>query len=270
MAFRDIVEKISSGVVCIVFFNSSLEVIGKGSGFFSNGHLVTNNHVYKMATRSSKVCLRNTSDSVSDPRQGTLLSQDEFRNSLVTGSDENNCDFALLKIPELESRGLFEFDVITPDLFKIGDEIALLGFPLDHMNLTCHRGFISSFFKSGPADVIQIDASVNSANSGGPLIDPATGQVIGIVTRKGTGLTKVVSQLKQTVESNIRVISQAQEGGLVRIGGIDPLQAISGSQSQVLQLISEIERSANVGIGYAFSTRHILEEAVFADKIKSH
>lgn len=266
MALRDTIERVANGVICIVFLNEQNEILGKGSGFVTSGHLVTNNHVYVMGHSSAKVWLRNTFDSETDLSEGTLLSSSEFCGSLVTGSTENNCDFAVLDLPALRSRGLFEFEMKRPDRFKIGDAISLLGFPLEHMNLTCHKGSISSFFKSGPADVIQIDASVNKANSGGPLIDPETGQVIGIITRKSTGLSRVIFELKRTVESNIHAINQAQQSGGVKISGVDPLQAISASQSQVLNLINEIERSANVGIGYAFSASHILSENIFSDE----
>jgi S1-C subfamily serine protease len=90
--------------------------------------------------------------------------------------------------------------------------IALLGFPLEHDNLTCHQGVISSFYESGPAKIIQVDASVNAGNSGGPLIDPETGAAIGIVTRKATGLSKLFNELRNSIKQNIQV-AQAATGG---------------------------------------------------------
>jgi hypothetical protein len=44
------------------------------------------------------------------------------------------------------------------------------------------------------------------------------------------------------------------------IDGIDLVQAIVMSQIQMLLTLDEIERQANVGIGYAFSAEHILSE----------
>jgi S1-C subfamily serine protease len=109
------------------------------------------------------------------------------------------------------------------------------------------------------AHVIQVDASVNAGNSGGPLVDPVTGVAIGIVTRKATGLSKMFEQLRQSAESNLK-IAQAATGG-ISIGGVDPVQAFIASQHQMLQTFNEIERQANVGIGYAFSAEHVLAEA---------
>ena len=131
------------------------------------------------------------------------------------------------------------------------------------MNLVCHAGVASSFYLSNNVDIIQVDASVNSSNSGGPLIHPKTGDVLGIITRKATGLTNMFAQLRATLNDNIRQIQQAQQAGGISLMGINPLQAIEASQGQMLHLLSEIERSANVGIGYAFSAKHLLEDNAF-------
>jgi S1-C subfamily serine protease len=95
----------------------------------------------------------------------------------------------------------------------------LLGFSLEHDNLTCHQGIISSFYRSGLDEVIQIDGSVNAGNSGGPLIDPETGVAFGIVTRKATGLSQLFAHLRQSIEANIDVAQRT--GGGIAVGEID-------------------------------------------------
>jgi hypothetical protein len=125
-------------------------------------------------------------------------------------------------------------------------------------NLTCHQGIISSFYRSGLAEVIQIDASVNAGNSGGPLIDPQTGGAFGIVTRKATGLSKLFNQLRNSINANVAMGQGVTS--VMSIDGIDLVQAIVMSQIQMLLTLDEIERQANVGIGYAFSAEHILSE----------
>jgi S1-C subfamily serine protease len=119
---------------------------------------------------------------------------------------------------------------------------------------------ISSFYTSGIAKIIQLDASVNAGNSGGPLIDPNAGAVIGMVTRKATGLSQLFHQLRGSIKNNIAVAEAAAAGGGISIGGIDPVRALIASQNQMMMTMDEIERQANVGIGYAFSAEHLLEE----------
>lgn len=122
----------------------------------------------------------------------------------MTGSDENQYDFAILNIPQLADQDLYQFEPADPSTKCVGDPIVILGFPLEHRNLACHVGTIASFYKQNIVDVIQLDASVNASNSGGPLVDPATGAVVGIVTRKGTGLTQTFDQFEKVLDREIR------------------------------------------------------------------
>lgn len=141
----------------------------------------------------------------------------KFQRYLKTGSDENNRDYAILNVPELQNKGLYNFFLASHKANDIFDEILILGFPLEHQNLVCRRGVISSFYSRNGIDIIQLDASVNASNSGGPLVDLKTGNVIGIVTRKRTGLTKIFDENIKSAEN--------MQGGVV-IGGIDPCHAL--------------------------------------------
>jgi S1-C subfamily serine protease len=261
MSLADTIANVRSGLFQIVFVNAKDEKIGGGSAFLANGLLVTNNHVF--VGHLSAHCVRIRRDDM-QPGQFRLLSSREFAAKLVTGSAENSYDYAALNVPEIVQDTDHQFTLGVPGPRRIGDVIALLGFPLEHDKLTCHQGIISSFYRSGLAEVIQIDASVNAGNSGGPLIDPQTGVVFGIVTRKATGLSQLFVQLRNSINANVK-ITQGVTGG-VRVGGIDLIQAIIVSQKQMLLTLHEIERQANVGIGYAFSAEHILSESCMQGK----
>jgi hypothetical protein len=90
------------------------------------------------------------------------------------------------------------------------------------------------------------------------LIDPQTGTAFGVVSRKATGLSKLFNQLRATLNANIAL---AQGSGVqMRVGPIDYNQALVASQNQMLMTLNEIERQANVGIGYAFSAEHVIAE----------
>jgi S1-C subfamily serine protease len=255
MPLADTVERVRSGVLQIIFVNAAMERICGGSAFLSNGHLITNHHVFLGHSGAHRVGLRRDN---MEAEQYLLLAPDQFAKRLVSGSEERSYDYAILNIPEVVDESGHQFTLQSPAGRRIGESIALIGFPLEHDNLTCHGGMISSFYASGVTNIIQLDASVNAGNSGGPLIDVESGHVIGIVTRKATGLSQIFSQLRLLIGQNIAV-AQAEEGG-IQIGGVNLVQATIASQHQMLITMDEIERQANVGIGYAFSADHLLEE----------
>ena len=116
---------------------------------------------------------------------------------------------------------------------KIGDEVCFFGYPFGKENLSLHKGIISSIYKKNGVIVYQIDGNINNGNSGGPLIDVKTGKIIGIISRKENGFSNQFKTFKTCMQStNLRALKL---------------------------MIAQLERSVNVGIGYAFSADPISE-----------
>ena len=134
-----------------------------GSGFFIDrrGYIITNHHVIaevvnpKRKTRC-KLYIKLPSD------------MEKKIPAKVVGYD-SVMDLALLKV-ELEPDYVFALGS-SSDL-EIGDKISVIGTPLG-LEGTLTSGIISSTSRSllTMGNVFQIDAAVNSGNSGGPLID---------------------------------------------------------------------------------------------------
>lgn len=140
---------------------------------------------------------------------------------------------------------------------KIGESCVFLGFPLNTNYLTIHSAIISIKYATGnDIKYIQIDGSVNKGNSGGPLINSTTGDVIGYITLKKTGFTDKFSKLRKSFKDNIDYIDKNPGANMV-MGGIDLRQSLKAIQQQLNLLGNEIERSANVGIGIAFELDQI-------------
>lgn len=142
-----------------------------GSGFFidSRGYIVTNHHVIEELV------------SPKNSGYGKLfikMPQDEEQRipAKVIGYDSVH-DLALLKA---EVDVPYSFN-LGGDYLRVGTEIYAIGSPLG-LERTLTRGVVSAtdrkLFSTG--SVVQIDAAVNSGNSGGPCID-ASGNVQGIV-----------------------------------------------------------------------------------------
>ena len=137
-----------------------------GSGFIIDpaGYIVTNNHVVENAT---EVTVRLTDDSVYPAK--------------VVGVDPQT-DVALLKI-EAE-RPLPMVPLGDSDKAEVGDWVMAVGNPFG-LGGSVTAGIISARGRdidAGPYDdFLQIDASINHGNSGGPLFD-MKGNVIGMNT----------------------------------------------------------------------------------------
>jgi len=256
MPLADTVERVQSGVFHIVYERNG-ERIGSGTAFSSYGFLITNFHVAQ-APAACDVWIRREGDGDDD---GLRMRGQDLRLRQVAASTDQNYDFAVLDVPDVVNRrNTHSFTLRGPRGRRVGDPVAFLGYPYDHQNLTCHSGVISSFYRSGPASVIQLDASVNPSNSGGPLFDPETGDAIGIITRRATGLTRAFGELRAAIEGNIRLLAP---GAIeMSFGGINMREALLAGQNQMLMTLGEIERQANVGIGYAFSAEHIMGDNI--------
>ena len=136
-----------------------------GSGFVltADGYVVTNNHVVSEATEV-KVSFQNGDD----------------YDATVIGTDPKT-DLALLKIKSDKSFPHVDFAKTEA---KVGDTVMAVGNPFG-LGGTVTRGIISARGRdigNGPYDdFLQIDASINKGNSGGPTFN-LDGEVIGINT----------------------------------------------------------------------------------------
>lgn len=134
-----------------------------GSGFFidERGYIITNHHVI---------------ESLVDPKYEGYArlyiklfeDQDTKVPAKVIGYD-SILDLALLKV-ELEPKVVFNLGS-SSDL-KVGDKISAIGTPVG-LEGTLTSGIVSSTDRKllTIGNVFQIDAAINSGNSGGPLID---------------------------------------------------------------------------------------------------
>ena len=136
---------------------------GHGSGFVIDdvGHVLTNEHVVRTATR---VRVRFESG---DEATAIVLATDLRR------------DVALLKVDDSHTGGL----PIRFDEPAVGDTVYAVGAPLDPTySATVSKGIISAFRDIEGEPWIQSDVNVQHGSSGGPLLDER-GNILGITAR---------------------------------------------------------------------------------------
>lgn len=142
----------------------------QGSGFLINtkGDIVTNAHVTELTGTG------NTADVVVENSQGQ-----EF-NGRVIGIDDTT-DVSVIRVPDLAGKNPMVIDTAQA---VVGTEVVAIGSPNMHSNTTT-TGKITSVganFTDGYAyrNLYEITAKLEAGSSGGPLINKATGNVIGI------------------------------------------------------------------------------------------
>ena len=178
-------------------------------------------------------------------------------------SAEQQHDYAILDIIKFPKRishifGGFQFSLESSDTVREGSSIAFIGYPFRNEFVTCHLGHISSIYARNNVNVLQIDGSVNSGNSGGPLLNGCTGNVVGIVTRAETGyITESFDSLIRSLEQNLIIIENGKAN--INLGNISMRDAFRVTHVSMLEIAKSLKKSANVGIGYAFTIDPVKE-----------
>ncbi|MBR5370268.1 MAG: serine protease [Bacilli bacterium] len=171
------INKIYDATVLIETYNGST-LKNTGTGFFYKkddkyAYILTNEHVI---SEGIKIEIVNSKD---EKIEATVIGKDEY------------LDLAVLKVDKKYAKKIAIIGNSKDT--KLGDTVFTVGSPLGYE----YRGSVTSGILSGKnrkvkvetnnedwiMKVIQVDASLNPGNSGGPLLD-VKGEVIGIVSLK--------------------------------------------------------------------------------------
>ena len=146
-----------------------------GTAFFvtNKGHLVTNYHVVEGCKNKSKIIYQD------NEYNAKLLAKDKYLDLALLKSDLKNKNFI-----ELSNKSPKKLQRIIAAGYPLGKELS------DDLKFT--SGIVSSL--KGLEDDstrIQIDAALNYGNSGGPIVDEKTGELIAVAV---AGLDKQVTE----------------------------------------------------------------------------
>jgi V8-like Glu-specific endopeptidase len=265
MQFQELIKKTQSAIVQIILSDAQGEYLSSGTGFVSENFFVSNNHVFfddknNLLPDNSTVTLRFKDSGNEDLK----FEYKNFMLEVKSGSDRDNKDYIIFSKNIFNSKKMGSL-ILSKDknINKVGQEIVFLGFPFGRKFLTAHHGYISALYEEGDKRKIQVDASVNPGNSGGPLIDLNSGAVIGIMTRSITGLTQDFDKLINNFNNNLQIFDAVRQNGVLLLNGIDPIEALSISQKQMRSVALNLRRTANVGIGIGYSIEPVTEELNF-------
>lgn len=259
MTVQEKIQQVRSGI-CKIEFYESQRLINSGTGFVVNEKIITNNHVL----HPHDIVFDNTTPVKFIFGDGVFLDCSYGDITLIIGSVENENDYAVIEVKGLDLKTKYNFSITNTDKIFEGDEILVLGYPFETRNLTSHFGRISSVYDTAKSlfKIIQIDSSVNSGNSGGPLLHVDSGEVIGIITRKQTGLADNFDDLIQSFNNHVAIFTKIQQNVQMNLGGVDVIEFFKVSQNQMKIVAYNLKRSANTGIGFAFSCEQLVKELI--------
>ncbi|MDD5438168.1 MAG: serine protease [Patescibacteria group bacterium] len=247
MSVPEIITEVSSGIVSITFLKAGSK-IASGSAFLAKDMVISNNHIFHPGEGSfaPDVIVKLKVDN-----SEFTFKYSDLASYVVCGSPQEHDDYIVLDIRDNNFfKSKYQFELGTHKDIRTGEQVLIMGYPFEQEQLTSHIGYISAQYLEGGVNIMQLDASVNNGNSGGPLIDLRTKNVVGIITRKATGLVKQFDDLMDTFDKNAEIL-QKLEG--IAWGGLTIGKILATSQQQMNEIAKNIKRSANVGIGYAFS-----------------
>jgi S1-C subfamily serine protease len=191
------IERVKPSVVVVGQYlptgSPRFTVGGAGFAVADGRFVITNAHVIteaRLDTPTATLMLRvRVSPTELQSREATLLDTDAEH------------DLALLRI---EGKPLPPLVLGNSDAVHEGQAVAFTGFPIGAVlgfSAVTHRGTVSSItpialpgptarsldehtiarLRDGVFDIFQLDATAYPGNSGGPLFDPDTGQVLGVM-----------------------------------------------------------------------------------------
>lgn len=197
----DVVARVKASVVAVGTYERArspqFQFLGTGFAVGDGSLIVTNAHVLPGALDGGKM---ETVAVLSPPGSKGGREQVEWREARRVAQDPA-VDLALLKVdgPPLPPLKLKDSDSV-----REGQEILMTGFPIGAVlgpYPATHRGMIAAItpiaipqarasqldtptlrrLSSGTFPVFQLDATAYPGNSGSPIYDPDTGEVVGIV-----------------------------------------------------------------------------------------
>ncbi len=204
LSISEIASKLMPATVSIYIVDAhhADTVLASGSGFVisEDGYVVTNKHVVAEAAGSEDLGIR-----VHVPGDDDSYVAD------IVGTDEQT-DIAVVKLKDAKNMSCVTLG--DSDMLQIGELAVAIGNPLGSFESTVTVGVISATSRDintngYTVELLQTDASINSGNSGGPLIN-SFGEVIGVTNAKissaeGLGFAIPINSVKDVIESIINI-----------------------------------------------------------------
>lgn len=178
--YKQIAQRHSAGCLMIVRHSeNNVEFLGTGFLCHSKGYILTCAHTISLTDKISAV----PTLPINQFNPSTLTRVNVIPVSVAQYDAQN--DVALLKFSSPQTVSVPDKLFGQDDAVFVGASVCYMGFPFGHSGLHSLKvsgSLISAkVISTAGTKQFQFDAMVHEGNSGGPLIELATGQIIGVV-----------------------------------------------------------------------------------------
>lgn len=270
--YRTVWKQCHKSVCQLSFFSSDGINLISMTGFKVNGQfLITDDYLFKIY-KAAEVSLKFMDADGCNLLASIRIPMSEFKKRILKGIENDKTPFAAINIDFDEFRDIPSLKLKASDeLVEIGQPIAILGFQLYRDNLSIKTGILaSSFIENNGLKYYHINSSIKQGNSGSPIVNAETGEVIGILGHKLASITQSHKRMKQIINNNLAILKKNQ--GKFNVEEIDPVQVLIANQNQIKYIANEIYKTATMSNGYALDTKYVhdlFEEFVDAEVSQS-
>ena len=267
--YRKVWNNCQSSVCEISFLTSAGIKVLSMTGFKANGHfLITDDYLFKVKNASEVVLRFVKSDGYTESISIKLAMKD-FKKRIINNYEDARLPFAVINLDcdELKEIPSLKFNIGKE--ITIGQPIAVLGYQLEKDNLSIKTGIVSSMLETDGFKHFQVESSLKQGNSGSPLINAETSEVIGVIGHKLATITQSHKRMKQIINNNLAILKKSQ--GKFNVEEIDPIQVLIANQNQIKYIANEIYKTTTMSNGYALDISYVqdlFEEFVDAEVSK--
>lgn len=256
--YKTVWKKCQKSVCQLSFYSSSGIKLLSMTGFKVNEHfLITDDYLFKIH-KAANVKLRFVKSDGYTENRSIEISMQELKQRIIKGINEDRTSFAAIDIDFKEFKSIPSLKFGTNKNVEIGQSISILGYQLEQENLAIKTGIVSSaFMDENGLKYFQVDSNIKQGNSGSPLINAETGEVIGIIGHKLASITQSHKRMKQIINNNLSILKKSQ--GKFNVEEIDPIQVLIANQNQIKYITNEIYKTATMSVGYALDISYVYD-----------
>lgn len=247
--YRSVWNTFKESVCSLNFYNSRNILFFRSSGFRYDNYIISALYKEEM-DRADYVIIGFPPNEPEGYNKSLRIPVDELCNRLPRDLEKGLPGLLALPVKPDEFKPVpsVKTNGSLPDA-GIGTPVAMLSYSHKMNELYMKTGLISSHLTVRDEDFIFVEASFEQGNSGAPLINAFTGEVIGVMVDCFSSPYNNHKKIKRIINENIRMLNDA--GGKWTLGNIDPVQVLIANQHMINYLAKEIYLHAQRNYGFA-------------------